>query len=296
MNVSYEGCLVCNSSNIVFALTAKDFTVSQEKFRIFQCNACTFRFTQNIPPAEGIGKYYQSENYISHTETEKGLVNRLYHFVRKITLKSKISLIKQHTKLVQGSLLDIGAGTGAFAHGIQAAGWKCTGIEPDESARTIAAEKYSVSLSDQQQLFKLPEHSFDAITLWHVLEHVHKLDEYMIHIKRLLKESGKIFIAVPNYTSYDAKVYQQFWAAYDVPRHLYHFSPKSMKSLLEGHNLKLQAVLPMWFDSYYVSLLSEKYKTGKQNIVKSFFNGSISNLKAIFNTEKCSSVIYVISN
>jgi SAM-dependent methyltransferase len=144
------------------------------------------------------------------------------------------------------------------------------------------------------QFFHLPAESFDAITLWHVLEHVHDLSAYVQQLKSLLKERGKLFIAVPNYTSKDAAIYKESWAAYDVPRHLYHFSPRSMQSLMEKHGLKLLGYKPMWYDSFYISMLSSKYKNGKTNLLASFFNGLSSNLKAMGDVKKCSSVIYVI--
>ncbi len=189
----------------------------------------------------------------------------------------------------------MGAGTGAFLNTMKNGGWNCTGIEPDESARKKANELYALGLKESKELFSLPTNSFDAITLWHVLEHVHELHDYMEQLKKLLVADGKLFIAVPNYTSADAKMYKEFWAAYDVPRHLYHFSPKAMATLLNAHGLQIETMKPMWYDSVYVSLLSEKYKTGKSNTVKAFFNGMISNTKTLLNKTNCSSLIYIAS-
>lgn len=253
------------------------------------------RFTQNIPNQNAIGRYYQSENYISHTDTNKGIVNRLYQVVRKHTLKTKRRTVVAFTKVRTGSLLDIGAGTGAFASYMQQTGWKVSGLEPDSEARQKAYELHSIELEDSSRLFELEVNQFDAITLWHVIEHVHSLHEYLDQLKKVLKPGGHIFIAVPNYTSYDANIYRQFWAAYDTPRHLYHFSPVAMKRLLASHGLQLRSIQPMWFDSFYVSLLSEKYKTGHSNLVKGFWNGALSNIKALFNKEKASSLIYIVS-
>jgi 2-polyprenyl-3-methyl-5-hydroxy-6-metoxy-1,4-benzoquinol methylase len=175
------------------------------------------------------------------------------------------------------------------------ADWNITGLEPDDVARTKAAELYNIQPQEPGKLFELPAASFNAITMWHVLEHVHELHAYIKQITNLLTTNGKLFIAVPNYTSKDAAIYKEHWAAYDVPRHLYHFSPQSMEALLSQHGLKVIAFKPMWFDSFYVSMLSEQYKNGKGNIIKAVFNGLISNLKAWGNVKKCSSVIYVIS-
>ncbi len=293
--IIYSACPCCKSENIAQALSAKDHTVSNEKFEIWHCNVCTARFTQNVPDKNEIEKYYQSQDYISHTDTKKGFVNSLYHRVRKRTLHGKSKTVEKFTKLSTGKILDIGAGTGAFLNTMNKAGWEVTGIEPDETARENAKKLYGLSLQTPQQLFNLPLQSFDAITMWHVLEHVHELHEYMDQLKDLLKPNGCIFIAVPNYTCYDEKVYKEFWAAYDVPRHLYHFSPKSITQLLLQHGLQLKDIKPMWYDSFYVSMLSEKYKTGKNNFLKALWTGHVSNWKALFNKEKCSSLIYIVT-
>ena len=292
--IHYTGCPICNSNNIQQQLSAKDYTVSQNIFSIWHCNACTARFTQDVPEQEAIGAYYASENYISHSDTKKGVINSLYHMVRKRTLSAKRRLVVNETGITKGAILDIGCGTGAFLNTMKEADWNITGLEPDTVARSKAAELYHIQPQEPGKLFELTPASFNAITMWHVLEHVHELHAYIKQIEKLLAPGGKAFIAVPNYTSKDAAIYAAHWAAYDVPRHLYHFSPQSMVTLLAQHGLKLTAVKPMWFDSFYVSMLSEQYKNGKGNIIKAVFNGFMSNLTAWGNTRKCSSVIYVI--
>jgi SAM-dependent methyltransferase len=292
--IKYEQCPGCFSPNIGYALSCEDFTVSKEVFEVWECSNCTLRFTQNVPDAESIGPYYQSTEYISHSDTREGLVNKLYHTVRNYTLKSKRDLIKSITGKDRGNLLDIGAGTGAFAFTMQQAGWQVKGLEPDETARANALNNYDLSLDTLESLHLLPSNTYDAITMWHVLEHVHDLHGYLKTYQRILKDDGKLIIAVPNYTSKDAEQYGEFWAAYDVPRHLYHFSPKSMEVLLESEGFKLHSYKPMWFDSFYVSLLSEQYKTGHQQIGKAFWNGFMSNVKAFRSKDKCSSLIYLV--
>jgi 2-polyprenyl-3-methyl-5-hydroxy-6-metoxy-1,4-benzoquinol methylase len=292
--IYYNQCLCCGSNAIAMVLECKDYTVSKEQFEVWQCNDCTFRFTQNVPDEANIGPYYQSADYVSHSDTKEGFVNRLYHTVRNYTLKTKRNLVKNVTGLQTGALLDVGAGTGAFAHTMHTAGWEVTGLEPDTTARANALVNYKLKLGELSTLHKLEANSFDAITMWHVLEHVHDLHGYLETYRRILKDKGRLIIAVPNYTSYDAATYKQYWAAYDVPRHLYHFSPASMKTLLEKKGFILETVKPMWFDSFYVSMLSEKYKRGKENFIGSVLTGLISNLKALFNTSRCSSVIYII--
>ncbi|HEX8460826.1 MAG TPA: class I SAM-dependent methyltransferase [Segetibacter sp.] len=293
-DINYDHCLCCGSVVISKVLSCKDYTVSQQLFEVWQCSNCSFRFTQNSPDAAGIGPYYQSTEYISHSDSKEGLVNKLYHLVRNYTLTSKLNLVKKVTGLKQGALLDVGAGTGAFAKTMQSAGWDVTGLEPDATARANALSNYNLNLQDSEALKDLEANNFDAITMWHVLEHVHDLHGYLEKYLHILKRAGRLIIAVPNYTSYDAKTYKESWAAYDVPRHLYHFSPKSMETLLERKGFVLEAVKPMWFDSFYVSMLSEKYKSGTNNYGSAFFTGLISNLKAIRDTKKCSSVIYII--
>lgn len=292
--IHYTHCPACGATALQQALTVKDHTVSQEEFQVWHCAACTHRFTQDIPAEPAIGRYYQSENYISHTNTSKGLVNRLYHLVRNYTLGSKQKLVQQVSGRNTGILLDVGAGVGAFAAYMRQQGWQVTGLEPDAETRKRAQEQNRIALQDSSDLFKLPTTHFDVITMWHVLEHVHQLNAYVEQLKALLKPGGVLLIAVPNYTSHDATWYQAYWAAYDVPRHLYHFSPASMRALLQRHGLAVHATTPMWFDSFYVSLLSEKYKTGKASLVKGFWRGLVSNLKAVGNKEKCSSLIYVV--
>lgn len=293
--IVYKVCPICSDDRIYRELSVKDYTVSLERFDVWECKNCSLRFTQNVPVAQEIGRYYQSENYISHSDTHKGLVNNLYHKVRRRTLIEKRKLVQKETRQKKGNLLDIGAGTGAFLNTMKQAHWTFTGLEPDETARNKAAQLYNLNLKKDEEFLSLPAESFDAITMWHVLEHVHALHQYIQQLKVLLKPDGKIFIAVPNYTSFDAQYYKEFWAAYDVPRHLYHFSPKAMRGLLAQHELKLNKIKPMWYDSVYVSMLSEQYKTGASHAVNALFFGFISNLKAVFNTARCSSIIYVIS-
>jgi 2-polyprenyl-3-methyl-5-hydroxy-6-metoxy-1,4-benzoquinol methylase len=291
--IRYTACPGCGSVDIRAALTALDHTVTEEAFEIWECDLCSLRFTQGIPTPEEIQDYYRSDNYVSHTDTEKGFVNRLYHLVRKRTLEKKFQIISGFTGLKSGKLLDLGAGTGAFFNHMQRKGWELTGLEPDEGARRVAGSVHGIKLQGIDRLPDLEENFFDAITLWHVLEHLHPLHQDLGRLKKILQPEGLIFIAVPNYTSYDAGYYKANWAAYDVPRHLYHFSPQSMKALLKSEGLRLHSIRPMWYDSIYISLLSEKYKRGHSNLWMGVSVGAISNFQAIFEKERCSSLIYI---
>lgn len=291
--IHYTHCPVCNSTKINPLLTVKDHSVSTEEFVIWQCADCSLRFTQDVPDEDSIGPYYASPDYISHSNTSKGLLNQLYQKVRSYTLGQKAALVEHYTKQ-KGAVLDMGAGIGAFLSVMKERGWKIGGIEPDEGARKNAKEIFGLNLEQSPALFTLPENSYNAITMWHVLEHVHQLHPYIEQLKKLLTKEGKFFIAVPNYTSADAATYRNNWAAYDVPRHLYHFTPKSIAVLMQQHGLKVMAEKPMWFDAFYISLLSSKYRRGKTSWIGAGLNGLRSNLTALFNKEKYSSLIYVI--
>lgn len=291
--VHYTNCPVCDSADINPLLTVKDHSVSKKEFVIWQCGNCSLRFTQDVPDETSIGKYYQSPDYISHSNTNKGLINKLYQKVRNYTLNQKANLIIGET-VRQGRILDLGAGIGAFLNTMKQKGWEITGIEPDKGARQQAKDLFNIGLNETNALSELPENSFDAITLWHVLEHVHQLHSYVERLEWLLKPNGKIFIAVPNYQSLDGSIYKSYWAAYDVPRHLYHFTPKSIRILMEKHGLKVISKRPMWFDSFYISLLSSKYKRGKTSWIGAVLSGFQSNFKALLNKDYCSSVIYII--
>jgi ubiquinone/menaquinone biosynthesis C-methylase UbiE len=272
-------------------LTVKDHSVSKEIFDLYYDEELDMLITSPQPELQNLGKYYESEDYISHTDNKRSLFEKAYHFVKNIALKNKLNLINSQQPQ-KGKLLDIGAGTGDFLLTAKNDGWETIGVEPSDRARNIAKEK---GISFVEEISTLENHSLDVITMWHVLEHVPDLELQIRELKRLLKPTGTLIIAVPNYKSFDANHYQNFWAAYDVPIHFWHFSKKSIQLLFERVEMKLEKVLPMKFDSFYVSLLSEKYKTGKMNYIKAFFIGLKSNWKAK-NSKEYSSHIYVLKN
>ena len=279
-----------NLDNSTFYLKVKDYSVSQEDFDLYYDTNLDMLITNPQPSLEALPKYYESQNYISHTDGNKSMFEKMYQTVKTIALKSKLKLIQKNSQV--GSILDIGAGVGDFLVVCENAGWQTTGIEPSEKAKAIAIKK-GVSFAENMQ--DLPNQSFDVITMFHVLEHVPDLDFQMQELKRLLKPTGVLFIAVPNFKSYDAKHYQKFWAAYDVPIHFWHFSKTAIQKLFQTQKMKVAEILPMKFDSFYVSLLSEKYKTGKMNYIKAFWIGAKSNYFGNKNKEY-SSHIYVIKN
>ena len=272
-------------------LTVKDHSVSKEIFELYHDETLDMLITSPQPALENLGRYYESEDYISHTDNKRSLFEKAYHFVKNIALKNKLNLINSQQSH-KGRILDIGAGTGDFLLTAKNDGWETVGVEPSERAKNIAIQK---GISFVNEIDALENNSFDVITMWHVLEHVPNLELQIKELKRLLKPTGTLIVAVPNFKSYDAKYYNEFWAAYDVPIHFWHFSKKAIQSLFEKVDMKLEKVLPMKFDSFYVSLLSEKYKTGKMNYISAFFVGLKSNLKAS-STKEYSSHIYVLKN
>ncbi|MCW3103520.1 MAG: type 12 methyltransferase [Bacteroidetes bacterium] len=273
-------------------MKCKDNTVSRETFQIVKCNSCGFKFTNPRPEPSELGRYYKSEEYVSHSNTKKGFINSTYQSVRKYTLLKKLQLISKYYKT--GRILDIGCGTGEFLNTCKSAKWETIGIEPDDDARNMAIKNYGLDVRGEAELKNLHDESFHIITMWHVLEHVPNLNERIEELRRLIKPTGIIIIAVPNCNSLDAKIYKENWAAYDVPRHLYHFTPADMETLFRKHGLKVFSILPMIFDSFYVSMLSEKIKTGKTNIIRSTWNGLRSNLSALKSGRTSSSQIYLI--
>jgi 2-polyprenyl-3-methyl-5-hydroxy-6-metoxy-1,4-benzoquinol methylase len=272
-------------------LTVKDYSVSKEIFELWYDQNLDLLITNPQPDENNLPKYYESDDYISHTDGKRSLFEKVYHLVKNLALKNKLDLIDSLDKQ-KGNLLDIGAGTGDFLYVAQKARWNTIGIEPSEKAKSIAIKK-GVSFADNTNA--LESHSFDVITMWHVLEHVPNLENQIKELKRLLKPTGTIMIAVPNFKSYDADHYGVYWAAYDAPRHLWHFSRTAIEKLFAVENIKLKKVLPMKFDTFYVSLLSEKYKTGKMNYFSAFLIGIKSNFKAA-KTKEFSSHIYVLKN
>ncbi len=290
-------CPICETNTFSNYINVLDHTVSHEEYVIQECNKCKFLFTNPRPTATEIGKYYQSQDYISHHDEAKDLMSKVYNYVRDFTLNKKLMLVNTLIPS-KGKLLDIGCGTGNFLQVCHDNNWQTIGTEPDQEARKIAKERTKSEIVENIALLQILPNTFQIITMWHVLEHVHELNETVRWLEKNLATNGKIIIAVPNPDSYDATKYGSKWAAYDVPRHLYHFTKSSMNSLLNKHGLKIDQIKPMWFDSYYVSMLSTKYKYGKTQLLESLISGTLSNLKGITTKKSAyntSSLIYIIS-
>jgi 2-polyprenyl-3-methyl-5-hydroxy-6-metoxy-1,4-benzoquinol methylase len=292
MKVHLDACPLCYSKKFHQVIEVKDFNVSKETFPLHKCNECDIIFTNDIPNEEHIGAYYKFANYVSHTDTRESLFYKLYHMVRNVMLLVKYKWISSY--VINGKkVLDIGSGTGAFLAYLRKKGWTIKGVEADSQARDNALKINKIESIQPSEFYKLSE-SFNVISLWHVLEHLHDLDGYLLKIKQIMQQDGVLLIAVPNPTSLEANYYKNYWDGYDVPRHLYHFSPKSMAFLADKYNFKIISNKRMWFDSVYTALLSEKHQKGLS--IRGILVGLLSNLYSLFNKNRAGSITYILKH
>ncbi len=283
-------CPVCQGQRFIYELSCRDFTVSQERFDLLSCEGCGLWQTAPRPSQAEIGRYYASDAYISHSDKRQTLIDRLFHLVRRYTVRQKTRLVRSYLP-VRGRLLDVGCGTGYFLAACRDQGLIVLGVEPNATARALAIQKQLPVLPSIEDALKADE-PFDLLTLWHVLEHLHEPDVFIEQAYQLLKESGILIIALPNRCSYDAQYYQPYWAAYDVPRHLFHFTQRDIINLTKDR-FSLEAVRPMYFDAFYVSMLSEKYRGRSLGFLRGLAVGLYSNLMAMRSGEY-SSLIYIL--
>jgi 2-polyprenyl-3-methyl-5-hydroxy-6-metoxy-1,4-benzoquinol methylase len=269
----------------------KDHLLSAETFPVVKCQDCGFVFTQEVPAPEEIGKYYQSQDYVSHSDTRKGLMNKVYHLSRNFMLGKKYRMVKATSP--GKNLLDIGCGTGYFPAFMKGKGYNVTGVEADQKTREYAVKEFGLQvLSPDEFLSNESSGSYDVITLWHVLEHLHNFDEYIEKMLANLRPGGVILFALPNCSAFDARYYKEYWAGYDVPRHLWHFTPGTLNLLLEKHGLKLMKMKRLPLDPFYNAMLSEKYRKNKMFMIAGLIIGKIAYLESIFYLKKSSSLVY----
>lgn len=291
--IVHDCCPLCGSKRIAPYLRVRDHSISGEYFPIWRCADCTFTFTQDAPGPEEIGPYYKSENYISHSDNKEGLVNRLYHRARTYMLERKFDLVD---RLAKGKvLLDVGTGTGYFPHHMQTRGYRVTGVEIDADARAYGSEKFGLDVHPPTYLREgaTPGH-YDVITLWHVLEHLYTPREDLRRFHELLKPDGVLVIAVPNLESADAAAFGADWAAYDVPRHLWHFSPATLGKLAAQAGFEVTETHQMPLDPFYVSIMSSRYRSGGGGLLTGGVRGLQSFLTGWRDARRGSSVIYVL--
>ena len=284
-------CPLCQGQNLSKKLDVKDFFFTKEDFSIWECSDCSVLFTHPQPSKEQLGKYYDTPDYLSHNTKQNGLLGKIYAALRNYNINGKYKMVSRHIQ--QGRLLDIGCGTGELLHYFVKKGWEGMGIEPNASARKFARDNYGLTIEGEEELEQLPEKSFDVVSMWHVLEHVPDVHERMEQVSRVLKDQGIAVIALPNPASPDAAYYKKYWAAYDVPRHLFHFPAKAFVRLAEAHHFRLVEILPLKLDAYYVSLLSERYLENRLPIVRAVYRGWVSNSQAK-KTGNYSSQIFIL--
>ncbi len=289
-----NNCPVCSSEHTSLLHKVKDHFLTGEDFNIWKCDNCNFCFTIDPPAENKISEYYKSEEYISHSNTSKGLTNRLYHMARQWMLRSKFSIIQKYSIKKRGRLLDIGCGTGYFASYMNNKDWDSIGIEADQNAKKYAEEKFGLKVSSLNDLKSFSSSEFNVVTLWHVLEHLSSPKEILDEISRILDEKGICIVALPNTDSYDANYYKTYWAAWDVPRHLWHFNISSFKNIIENSGLRLRAIKRMPLDSFYISMLSEKYRGSGISFLKGLVIGKIGWISSWFKKYKSSSLIYIL--
>jgi SAM-dependent methyltransferase len=292
--IHHDFCPVCLNTDTSGFLKCKDHFISKETFEIFRCNKCGFVFTQDHPEESEAGRYYESEDYISHSDSKKGITDRAYQLVRRLMLKTKKKIIRRITGLSAGTILDIGCGTGHFLNSMKEAGWNTKGIEINERARIYAQSRFNLEVLTPEKIVTLAAGINDCITLWHVLEHFHEPNKIMEEIFRLLKPDGVCIIALPNNHSFDSKFYGKEWAAYDVPRHLWHFNPNTFSLFAMRNKFKLMEMKTLPFDVFYISILSEKFRGVKLPFMNGAFRGLIFSLRCFFKRSGSSSMIYIL--
>lgn len=291
--ITHDKCPLCQSSAIKKRFACVDEFATGEQFDIFECTACGLAFTQNVPDEKEIDRYYESPTYISHSNTSKGFVNRVYHIVRRIMLQKKARKVEMLTGLKNGRLLDYGAGTGHFARLMKTRGWSVTAIEKNGKARELAHKEFGFEMLPVEALSTIKDKELDVVTMWHVMEHIQEPDKMWDELHRILDDKGIAIIAVPNSASYDALKYKEHWAAYDVPRHLWHFTPSTIAQWGEKHGFVLDGQYTMPFDGFYISMLSEQYKGSRLHTIRGFWNGFKGWLLQCRRRSASSSIIYV---
>ena len=286
-------CPLCGGNDTSHFTDCTDHAVSNETYSLQRCGSCGLIFTIAPPDSQDKQTYSKLDQELNRADNPRKRLDRLYYYARILNIRRKIRLIERLTRVSSGKLLNYGAKSGYFSSRMTDRGWKVTSLEEYHEQRIFSLEMFHHRMMDIDEIDSLPPGSFDAVTLWHTLEHQedpHTLIEKLI---RLLKPNGLLFAAVPNTDSLDAAWYGSQWAAWDVPRHLLHFNTTSMIRFGLAHNLVLMHHERMPFEAFYIPMLSEKFKGNRHPII----TGAVRGLKFWHKTntdrEKSSSIVYV---
>lgn len=288
-------CPACGASDNTGLYKAKDHLVSGRDFMIRRCNACGMGWTTDPPSESDAGKYYVSEDYISHTDRKQTTADYLYHLARSFMLGRKKRLVTSFTGKRTGVVIDIGSGTGYFPAYMKKKGWKATGIEISEAARKYSAEKFGLEVIAPANVKALPSGTADCITLWHVLEHLYNPAEWIEEIFRILKHEGICIIALPNFSSADSEWFGNRWAALDVPRHLWHFTPGSLRLFAERNGFSCERIISLPLDLFYISMLSFRNQGSRMPLIRGLLTGTFLAVRSSFRKYRASSLVYVLS-
>lgn len=252
-------------------ISVKDHLVSKETFHIVFDGGVGAWKTTPQPSQQELKAYYPKEGYLSHADKANGLKDRLYLWVKKRNIQTKLRWIGLNSE--QSKLLDFGAGNGAFALVAQAKGWRVYTQEFSEDVLLSLKEKglKTVDVSKQKD-------TYDAITLWHVFEHLPNPKAQLATFYNALAPGGSLVLALPNINAWDARHYGAQWAGYDVPRHLWHYNKAAIVELAKDTGFYLVNTHNMFWDAFYVSLLSEQYRHAKCSWINAVIKGSLSNL------------------
>ncbi len=288
-------CPACSANRIVDLFRARDYLVSGREYLIRRCEACGMGWTADPPPEEEAGGYYLSGEYISHTDRKKNFSDHLYHLARNYMLGRKHRLTTLVTGKHSGSLLDVGSGTGYYAAYMKERGWQVSAIEPNDQAREYSASHFSLSVTTPDRIEDFATGSFDCITFWHVLEHLYEPGQWLNEVRRLLKDDGRCIIALPNFSSADAEWFGKRWAALDVPRHLWHFTPDALQKFVGARGFNCERIVPLPLDLFYISSLSYRNNGNRLPLARGVLTGLFIALRNLLRKEKASSLVYLIS-
>ena len=289
----FEPCPLCGASEQIPYANCTDFTVSKESFTLMRCQSCGVVYTLDPPSEEQMCRYDKLNLKLKLGDSPTGLTSRLYYHVRSRMLRKKARIVESQAYRTSGSLLNYGAKTGFFSHKMERRGWKVTSVEKYHEERLFSLEMFHHRMIDVPDMALLQAGTFDVITMWHVFEHSHHPNELLDRFYELLRPGGILVMACPNIRSTDAMHYGPYWAAYDVPRHLWHFNPNSITGLAYRHGFTLMHHEKMPYDRFYISILSERHLRHRMAFLRGMLQGLRSWRISITKRGRSSSLVYV---